>query len=485
MGTSSETRFQHALAVARAGNAVEARALLEEALRQDRRHAGIRNALAVLRLEAGEVDAAVVLLEGLNKELPNVAAIRLNFGNALVAAGQVERAIGTLERAVRLAPNDPACWYGLGRAQQTVGDPTAAVRSYREVLERLPDHREARASLAAAYNFLDDYTGGEREARQVLHTAPEDAGARVNLAVALLSTGQWSEGWHCYEARSQTTLLDGQRRHWPAPRWEGYGAKGDRILVHAEQGFGDVIQFSRYLPRLRARGFHATLMCPRAMVDLFLPSGLADEVVAIGDPMPAHAWQIPLTSLPHALALDSDVAVTGTGLPYLHAPQLGTAVQLPTVTHSCARVGIAWAGSPTHVNDRHRSCRLGDLSALLDMPGVEWVNLQLGTDGDAVLPCPRSLDARPLLTSFGATAAVLSQLDAVVCVDSAVAHLAGALGVPCLLLLPRIGLDWRWAAPCHRDWYRSVIPIRQGESWASIMGDVRRLIETRVWTPTS
>jgi hypothetical protein len=356
-------------------------------------------------------------------------------------------------------------WYGLGRAQQTCGDPEAAVTSYERALHLQPDHRDARANLAAAYNFLGNYAAGEREARQVLQTAPRDPGAEFNLSVALLSTGQWPEGWMAYEARLQTRLLDGQRRRWTVPRWAGDGQPGDTILVHAEQGFGDTIQFARYLPRLTARGYRVVLQCPADLVLLLRIAGLCDDVRSFSDEAPEHQWHLPLTSLPFALGLHDDGHVFGTGAPYLRAPSANEGRARGGDQPDRLRIGLVWAGSPTHVNDMHRSCGFQALTSLFSISPIEWINLQLGPVGDVHVPDDlHFIDERDQLATFADTARALTTLDAVISVDSAVAHLAGALGVPCFLLLPKIGMDWRWAAEATgRFWYQSVHPVRQAQ----------------------
>ena len=312
------------------------------------------------------------------------------------------------------------------------------------------------------------------------------------------------------------------------------------VLVHAEQGYGDTLQFVRYLPLLRARGARVILAVPAALQSLLLGScayatPLADDVVRLGDALPAHDFHVPLTGLPHRLQCTSDAMVFVDDAPYLSAPSDRTgALALPahqTSTRS-VRVGLVWAGSGTHVNDMHRSCGLKALLPLSDEPGIQWVSLQAGERVRDLSAWPKRVpivDAAPLMHDFADTAATLAQLDLIVTIDSAVAHLAGALGRPCVLLLPRIGLDWRWAPepsvsssaefnaalhdgspntshgtshdlshdvsndasgsaerdaefPERTPWYRSVRCVRQSASddWSSAIAQVRVLLQTTV-----
>jgi hypothetical protein len=213
---------------------------------------------------------------------------------------------------------------------------------------------------------------------------------------------------------------------------------------------------------------------------------VADEVVAFGDPMPAHDVQVPLTALPHRLPLHADADVMGDGAPYLRpadglAPPL--AAFLEALPAGAPRIGLVWAGSGTHVNDMHRSIALGVFEPLLRRGDVTWVSLQTGDRAADLAALRRRLvvhDAAPLLTSFHETAQLLQQLDGVITVDSAVAHLAGALGIRCWLLLPRIGLDWRWAAEHDgARWYATVTSIRQDApgGWGVVMPALQAVLD--------
>jgi len=454
--TPTDAQFQSALALARTDDTEGAVRMLERTYASDAKHPGVRNALGVLRLERGDFAGAIAMLKPLARELPNAASIQLNLGNALVAAGRAGDAIAPLKRATSLDATSALTWYGYARALQTAGRVPEAEPAYVQALRSAPEHAESRANLAAVYNFLDRAKEGEATARAVLRLFPSHAGAHVNLAMSLLAQRRWAEAWAEYEWREATTLLDAQRRTWTAPRWDGGAVQGMTVLVHAEQGYGDTLQFVRYLPLLRARGARVILAVPAALQSLLLAScayatPLADDVVRLGDAMPAHDFHVPLTGLPHRLQCTSDTMVFVDDAPYLVTPSdRAGALALPahqTSTRSL-RVGLVWAGSGTHVNDMHRSCGLKALLPLSDEPGIQWVSLQAGERARDLSAWPKRVpivDAAPLLQDFADTAATLAQLDLIVTIDSAVAHLAGALGRPCVLLLPRIGLDWRWA----------------------------------------
>jgi hypothetical protein len=322
----------------------------------------------------------------------------------------------------------------------------------------------------------------------VLAAHPADAVAHLNLAMALLAQGAWAEGWRSYEWREATGLMDGDRRPWEAPRWDGAPVAGTTVLVHAEQGLGDTLQFVRHLPRLRARGARVVLAVPPTLVPLLALAPLADEVVPLTGALPRHDWQLPLMSLPLRLGLGTDAEVMGDGGPYLLAPPR-VEPPAPWLSAPGPRVGIVWAGHPTHTNDRHRSVGVEPLRPLFDVTGLTWVSLQHGARAAdlaaAALPVPVH-DHAPWLRTLADTAAALRHLDLVITVDSAVAHLAGALGRPCWLLLPRVGVDWRWSAerPGSR-WYQSMMAFRQTApgDWGPIVAQLASRLAALPRTP--
>lgn len=480
-----DAQYQAALSVARSGDSGQAHQLLERAYTECRTHVGIRNALGVLRLEGGDITGAIALLKPLAKEHPGAAPIQLNLGNALVAAGRATDAVAPLKRATSLDAGNHLAWYGLGRALQTAGRVVEAQTAYARCLLLNPHHVLARANLVAALNFQERYDEAEQEARLVLAQAPDDAGAHFNLSMSLLARGRWADGWAEYEWRERTALLARQQRTSVTPRWEGEPLAGRVLLVNAEQGYGDTLQFVRYLPLLRERGARVILQCPAPLTALLQASHLADQVIAFGEMVPPHDVHIPLTGVPYQLALHHDSAVMGYAGSYVTPPADRVLPDVEWAKRPARRVGLVWAGSSTHVNDMHRSCGFAALDPLWNVRGVTWVSLQQGVRvGSGSVKPPKNAvlhDHASHLTDFADTAVALRALDLVITVDSAVAHLAGALGTPCWLLLPRVGIDWRWAAETATAcWYPSVRTFRQDASggWRVTMTAVRAALGT-------
>jgi Flp pilus assembly protein TadD len=470
------------------GNTDAAIAALEALLATAPRHGAARNALGVLLLERGRVPEARAVLEALARDAPEAPAALVNVGNARLADGAVDEALGAFEQAARLDPAHAGTWYGLGRARQLAGDPHGAAEAYARTLRLEPGHVPARASRAVALSFTDRFVEAEQEAREAIRCAPGDAGAHLNLGIALLSQGRWAEGWEAFEWRRRSGVLAASPAPFASPVWDGVPRPGTTLVVHAEQGLGDTLQFVRYLPRLRALGMRVVLVVQRSLVRLLhgagatpLGASLADLVLPIGARVPPHDAHVSLSSLAHRLRCHTDAAVCGNDRPYLRP--VADAEPWSPASGRPLRVGLVWAGSVTHVNDRHRSPGLDAVRPLLDDARVSWVCLQADASPAALegLPFARRLEAA---RDFVDTARLLAETDLLVTPDTAMAHLAGALGHPAWVLLPRIGLDWRWTVGGVPDgwartpWYASVTLLRQreGRDWSATIGEVGRAL---------
>jgi len=486
------TAFRDALARHAAGRTDEAIAALRALATRAPRFAPARNALGALLLDAGQAAEAVAVLEPLAREAPTVAATQVNLGNALVALRRFEEAEAAYRRALAREPHVAGNHYALGRAQQLSGDPLAAIAAYRDALDRDASHIESWANLAAAYNFVDRYVDGADAAQQAIARAPSHAGAHFNLGVALLAQGQWAAGWRAFEWRTRTALLGGRTSPSDAPVWQGQVRAGATVLVYAEQGFGDTVQFVRWVRLVRDRGLRVVLVCQRPLVRLLHANRVADVVLPAGATLPAHDWQVSLSSLPHVLSLHDDASVVMDDAPYLRAlattgatrPAEPAAQAERSEANRPRRIGLVWAGHPTHVNDTHRSIGLAPFLPLLSDPSCTWVSLQVGPRAAERQPLPAGVtleDGTRGGRDFADTAATLATLDAVVSVDSAVAHLAGAMGVPTWVLLPRIGLDWRWTVGglpvdgARSPWYSNLRMLRQPapHDWGAVIASLR------------
>jgi hypothetical protein len=306
---------------------------------------------------------------------------------------------------------------------------------------------------------------------QAIAIDPDFAVGQWNRGVALLLNGDFAGGFAAYEWRKRHPVLRHYFAPLPGPDWRGEGLEGRHLLIRAEQGFGDTIMLSRFLPILAAAAKRVTLCCKPELFPLFREKKIA--LLAL-DAAPSEAvdFAVDQMSLPHLLRLTEATIPDAGG--YLRADPERCAA-LAGMLPARPRVGLVWAGNAGHDNDRHRSLPPGALAPLLALAGVNFVSLQIGAREDEYgLPGAAIRD-------YGDTAAIISQLDAVVSVDTSVAHLAGALGVPCHVLLST-ACDWRWRL--GRDdtaWYASLALHRQTilDDWAGPIASVLAWLRSR------
>ncbi|MBF0294198.1 MAG: glycosyltransferase family protein [Magnetococcales bacterium] len=359
-----------------------------------------------------------------------------------------------------------------------------AETAYREALRRNPNHVDALFNLGIQLWEEKRFTEAEAAYRAVLRLQPDHANARWNLSFLCLTVGNFQEGWPLFEARTDPRLQEQNSPviQAPFPVWRGEAVAGKSFLIVTEQGFGDQIQFCRFADTLKAMGAsRITLVAPPPLTAL-LATLQGVDTVRIPEPQagfPWHDYWIHPLSIPWRLGITPET-IPAT-LPYLSAPPERLAAWRDRLAAlPGTRVGLVWKGSPGHRNDANRSLPgLATLAPLWQVAQTTFVSLQKGAgEEEARQPPP----GQPLwhlgegLTDFADTAAVLTLLDLVITIDSAVAHLAGALGKPCWVLLPWHGTDWRWM-PDRQDspWYPGVMRLfRQGrdEDWSGVVARV-------------
>jgi len=315
---------------------------------------------------------------------------------------------------------------------------------------------------------------------RALTVRPDFAAARHNEALCRLLMGDFERGWKMHESRWETKQLKAKRRHFSQPLWLGStGFAGKTILLHAEQGLGDTIQFCRYVPRVAKRGGRVVLEVQRPLHELMRTLAGTAEIVSAGDPLPDFDVHCPLLSLPSAFGTERETIPSA--MPYLEAPSsavMDWATRLRAKRG--ARIGLAWAGNPGHNNDHNRSIGLARLLPLLDIDAT-FISLQKDVRAeDASVLADRSdlLHFGDALTDFCDTAALISNLDLVIAADTSVAHLAGALGKPVWVLLPLVP-DWRWLLDrTTSPWYPTARLFRQDDTrrWDRVIGRVREAL---------
>ncbi|HTZ00289.1 MAG TPA: glycosyltransferase family 9 protein, partial [Rhodocyclaceae bacterium] len=303
--------------------------------------------------------------------------------------------------------------------------------------------------------------------QRALAIRPGHVESRINLAFLLLMEGRYAEGWRYHEARCEPRVVDERMTSevpdLPFPRWQGEPLAGKSLLIWPEQGLGDCIQFVRYAALLKGRGIgQLTLLCDPALAPLVATAAGVDSVITSRADVRSHDhWCFPM-SLP--LHFGTTIESIPAELPYLHAPPERLERWRGRLPAAGYRVGLVWRGNPGHRNDANRSLpSLATLAPLWSVPGVSFVSLQKGRGEDEARSSPAGRALLPLGQDIGDladTAAIVAQLDLVITVDTAVAHVAGALGKPCWIMLPRLLVDWRWLL--DRDdspWYPGAVRL--------------------------
>ena len=411
---------------------------------------------------------------------PGYAVAHANLGCALFSLGRFEEAEARHEAALRLEPDYPDALSNLGNALLAQGRFEEAVAAFRAALRLRPDYAEAHANLGAALRDTGDIPEALLHCEAAIELQPGRPDARFNRALALLTAGRYAEGWAEHEHR--LALPHYPRRDLGCPQWQGEPLAGRRILLHAEQGLGDTLQFVRYAPLVAARGGRVILEVQKPLVGLLARMEGVAEVVACGEELPGFDLHCPLMSLPHAFG--TTIETIPACAPYL-APDPDLVARWAALLPSSMgkRVGLVWAGSPraneprNHYADRRRSLHLRSLAPLAAIPGVEFVSLQLGPRAAEAQSPPAGmavLDLTAGIADFDDTAALVAGLDLVIAVDTSVAHLAGALGKP-VWLLSRFDACWRWLAGREDSpWYPGLRLFRQerpGE-WGPVIARV-------------
>jgi tetratricopeptide (TPR) repeat protein len=443
---------------------------------------GVFNDRGSVLLEMDRTQAALDSFDQAIALQPASAGAFNNRGNALRLLDRNLEALDSFDRAIALLPDYADAASNRGNVLQELDRFEAAVASYDQALALQPDHADARANRAAALRALGRYVAALGDYDRVLAVRPDHIAARSGRSLCLLQMGDLARGWVEYESRWQTPRFAARAGRLAQPNWSGAEAlAGKTILLHAEQGFGDTLQFCRYAPLVAARGARVVLEVARPLVRLLATLDGVDQVIADGMPVPPFDLHCPLMSLPLAFGTTlATIPPPATLVPPADriADWRRRLAALPGL-----RVGLIWAGSSTKTYpegraiDRRRSITLEDYAPLAAVPGVSFVSLQKGDAArQAAAPPPGMtlLDVTDELNDFADTAALVAALDLVISVDTAVAHLAGTLNKP-VWILTQFDADWRWLADrTDSPWYPTARLFNQPAigDWGAAIADV-------------
>jgi tetratricopeptide (TPR) repeat protein len=423
---------------------------------------------------------------------PKHADAHNGLGMAYRQQGRLEDAVGCFRRALEIDPNFAEAQTNCGNALRDLGRAEEALAYCRLAVALVPGGAEIRCNLGTVLHDLgrmDEAIGTFREA---VALQPDLAHAHFSLGMALLAGGDMARGWTEYEWRWKTEAMRGARRDFTRPEWRGEAAIGQTLLIQAEQGFGDTIQFCRYASLAAARGLRVILEVQQPLVRLLRSLKGVEQVVAAGEALPSFDLQISMLSQPRVFG--TTVETIPQECPYLHAEdRLVASWRERLGDDPRLRVGLVWAGNPRREDptltaiDRRRSMAPEQLAPLFDIPEIKFFSLQ---KYGAAMPSTYPLnDMMGEMNDFADTAGLIANLDLVIAVDTAVAHLASALGKP-VWMLDRFDACWRWLV--GRDdtpWYPTLKIFRQKKAgdWdapiSEIAHQLRQIIAGRLSKP--
>ncbi|MBF0329840.1 MAG: tetratricopeptide repeat protein [Nitrospirae bacterium] len=403
---------------------------------------------------------------------PDYAEAYYNLANVHKTNVEFEDSVLLYKKAIELKPDFAEAYYNLGNALKEMRLYDDALTFYKKALELNPSYIEALNNIGVLLHDKIMF----KNALELFHRAlaldiayPE---AHFNRALTLLLLGNFKEGWEEHEWRWEKGDYLIHHRDFSQPHWNGSDIKGKTILLHAEQGYGDTLQFIRYAPLIAQMGAKVIVECQPALVSLLKNTAGVNAAVSKGEAIPDFDLHCPILSLP--LAFKTELSSIPANIPYIRPSEEIIAKWEKRIGGNKDRlkVGISWAGNPEHRNDRNRSCGFEVMKQLLDIQGIDFYSLQVLNKTGGVHP--KLIDFTEEIRSFEDTAGLISSLDLIVAVDTAVGHLGGAMGKEVWIMLPYVP-DWRWLI--DRDdspWYPSMRLFRQTEpsDWNAVIDKI-------------
>jgi tetratricopeptide (TPR) repeat protein len=512
--TSAKT-LDDAIALHEAGKFGEAAAIYRDLLIKDPTNVTLMHLLALIAMQFDQPKMVLSLSEEGLKVEPNLAILHQDRATALRRLGRKEEAVAAINRALaidpkeagfydtlaaiqrdmreygkaveslrtalRLNPEDPKYYNNLGICLGRMGANEEALGMLSEYVRRKPEVAEGYNNRANVYKMLRRYREALADYDKSLSINPQGFMAQANKGFTLLILGEYEEGWKLFEDRKPGNMPPEGKRFDIVRRWKGQFDKSATLILYNEQGLGDTVQFSRYVPLVREKVGKVILQVQKPLIPLLQLQWPELTYITEEDPLPDYTLQCQFMSLP------SVFHTTTTNIPlaksYLKA-DVGKvrAWQEKLPKDGLKRIGLVWAGNPDHMNDHLRSIPLAQFAPLWDVPGLHFFSLQKGSKALEQMAClPASLPFTSLdeaMFNFAETAALLSCLDLLITVDTATLHLAGALGVPTYALL-QYDPDWRWMVERpDTPWYDSVRLFRQRTfgDWSGVIAEVRQAI---------
>ena len=461
-----------------AGQLEEAENLSRQAIAQNPQNAEAFYFLGVMATQQKKVEEAVLNFRQAIAVQPNYLAARNNLAVVLVQQGKNEEAIAELHQIIALNPNYIEAYKNLGNILLGQRRLDEAIAQFKIAISHQPNSINSYIDLGKALKEKGQLTEAIATFNRAINLNPKYPEAHYYLGRTLLLSGEIEKGFAEYQWRWKCQeFLSRHNYSFSQPLWTGEDLAGRTILLYAEQGFGDTIQFIRYVDLVQGRGGQIILACPPQLIRLLKTIPAIGKIVTTGDAVPNYDVSAPLISLPYILGTTRETIPTK--IPYLTVTTLADA-PLPMASSSL-KIGIVWGAKHTHPTSAARSCSLNEFQQLFKIPDITFYSLQKGpqlVELEAISSPVISLDKQ--LNDFADTATAIAQLDLVITVDTAVAHLAGAMGKPVWVLLC-YAPNWRWMLECQDSpWYPTMRLFRQESSgdWHSVLNRVAKALSS-------
>jgi Flp pilus assembly protein TadD len=476
-----QQQVEAALAHHRAGRLPEAEAIYRQILAQHPNNTDALHLLGSLALQVGRYDAALDLLKKAIQLNPNTAPYHGNLGAAYMKLKRFDEAAISLRRALQIDPKFADSYFNLGCTLTELGDIDGAITTLHKGVALQPNWPEMHNSIGMALRQRANFNEAIASFRHAIALQPDYPEGHWNLGLNLLLLGQFAEGFREYEWRMKMPDIV-RPRNFPPPPWRGENLNGKTILLHAEQGMGDTLQFIRYVPHVIERGGRVIVECPPDLAKILHGVSGIQEIYVQHQTLPPFDTHCSIMSLP--VTFQTTEQTIPAKVPYISIPEDRTAAWRKRINDGNLRVGLVWAGGPQHGDDSRRSIRLQHFAPLSAAKCAKFYSLQKGpaaAQADNPPPELNLINWTPDLHDFVDTAALIQNLDLVISVDTSVAHLAGALGKPVYLLLPFIP-DWRWMIKrSETPWYPTMRLFRQTKpgDWTNVIAEVTEALKGR------
>ncbi len=477
-GPTSLSHNDRGVALKRAGRFEEAIDAYRRAIALDPNHAAAHNNLGNALSNVGQMESAIEAYRRAIELKPEYAEAYNNLATVLTNLDRPGEAIAACQTALKFRPDLAEIHNSLGAALAADGQFDKAIDAHRAAIALKPAYAEAHINLCIASCYAGHGLAALPHGRRAIELQPNLAKLHSNFSMILLALGQYEQGWIEHEWRWKVSSKFSPRP-FAQPQWFGEPIAGKTILLHAEQGFGDTIQFVRYAPLVADLGAKVILECRPELIRLLADIPGISAILPTGDALPDFDIHCPLMSLPLAFRTTLESIPSPIPVPPRSGLRRAQSSRRPEGAHSPGpQIGLVWAGRPTHSNDTHRSMHLAHFAPLASLPHITFHSLQKGpTQSQLEFPPTglRIIDHAAELSDFVDAAALIARLDLVISVDTAVAHLAGSLGKPVWLLLPFVP-DWRWMRDRSDSlWYPTMRIFRQPRfrDWSAVVEQVK------------